>query len=159
MANKYEVWLDQVKDALRSINMRVEDWQPAWPFDFKSQYEAGIPADAAAMKANRFWWHQQNKSMGRDCVRLPGCWLPTGHQSECQPRYEPGDYIKAEFEGEEGMPGEWMWVVVQRNDDKKRLVFGTLDNEPLNDCGGKVKLGSQLVVSYAKIREHRSKTS
>ena len=46
-------------------------------------------------------------------------------------------------------------MVVDHTDDKKRLVFGTLDNEPVNDYGGKVKLGSQLAVSYDKIRDHR----
>jgi len=50
-------------------------------------------------------------------------------------KYEPGDYVKVEFEGEGGMPGEWMWVRVSRSDDEKRLVFGTLDNEPLGDYG------------------------
>lgn len=48
-----------------------------------------------------------------------------------------------------------MWMVVDHCDDEKRLVYGTLDSEPLNDYGGKVKLGSQLAVSYAQIREHR----
>jgi hypothetical protein len=36
-----------------------------------------------------------------------------------------------------------------------KLVFGPLDNLPLNDYGGKAKLGSQLTVSYDNIREHR----
>jgi len=48
-----------------------------------------------------------------------------------------------------------MWMVVDRTDDKKRLVFGTLDNEPVSDYGGKVKLGSQLAVSYDNVREHK----
>ena len=30
----YEIWLEEVKDALRSINMPMEDWQGVWPFDF-----------------------------------------------------------------------------------------------------------------------------
>jgi uncharacterized protein YegJ (DUF2314 family) len=71
------------------------------------------------------------------------------------PNYEPGDHIKVEFEGENGMPGEWMWVIVQSRDDEKRLVFGVLDNEPLNDYSGKVKRGSQLAVSYDNVREHK----
>lgn len=69
--------------------------------------------------------------------------------------YERGDHVKVEFGGERGMPGEWMWVLVERRDDEKRLVFGTLDNEPLNDYTGKVKLGSQLAVSYDQVREYR----
>jgi hypothetical protein len=60
--------------------------------------------------------------------------------------------------GAAGMPGEWMWVRVSRCDEQKRLVFGTLDNEPLNDYDGKVELGSELAVSYSQIREHRKPT-
>ncbi len=46
-------------------------------------------------------------------------------------------------------------MIVDHTDDKKRLVFGVLDNEPVNDRGGKVRLGSQLAVSYDNIREHK----
>jgi len=41
MADAYEVWLDQVKDALRSINMSMADWQKIWTFDFSAEYKAG----------------------------------------------------------------------------------------------------------------------
>jgi hypothetical protein len=74
------------------------------------------------------------------------------------PNYEPGDHIKVEFEGENGMPGEWMWVIVQSRNDEKRLVYGTLDNKPVNDYGGKVRVGSEVVVSFDKIREHLKAT-
>ena len=154
MVDSYEAWMDQVRDALRSINMRIEDWQPVWSFEFKSEYEAGTSAGAAAMKANHFWWLQQNKSMGQECDKLPGCWLPRKHQGECQPIYEPGDYIKVEFEGNNGMPGEWMWVRVEHCDAEKQLVFGTLDNEPVVNAGD-MQLGRELAVSYSQIREHR----
>lgn len=155
MPETYDVWLDQVRDALRSINMRIEDWQGAWPFDFRAEYKAGANPDAVAMKANRFWWLEQNKCMKQDCQKTPGCWLPQGHQGECQPTYEPGDYVKVEFPDEAIGIGEWMWMRVDHRDDRKRLVYGTLDNEPLNDYAGKVKLGSQLAVSYAQVREHK----
>jgi hypothetical protein len=69
--------------------------------------------------------------------------------------YEHGDYVKVEFAGEAGMPSEWMWVKVLRCDDQKKLVFGTLDNEPLNDYGGRLTVGSELAVAYSQIREHR----
>lgn len=72
--------------------------------------------------------------------------------------YERGDYIKVEFLGEAGMPSEWMWVRVRRCDDEKKIVFGTLDNEPVNDYHGKIELGSELVVSYSQIREHKKPT-
>jgi hypothetical protein len=71
------------------------------------------------------------------------------------PTYENGDYVKVEFAGEETGVGEWMWVRVHRCDDAKQLVFGTLDNEPVNDCDGRIGLGSELAVSYSKIREHK----
>jgi len=32
----YEVWLVQVQEALKSINMSLGDWQPVWPLDFSS---------------------------------------------------------------------------------------------------------------------------
>lgn len=44
---------------------------------------------------------------------------------------------------------------VHQCDDNKQLVFGELDNEPLNDYDGKLELGSNLIVSYASIREHK----
>ena len=70
--------------------------------------------------------------------------------------YLPGDYVKVEFPDETTGIGEWMWVRVEKCDDKERLVFGTLDNAPLNDHAGKVKLGSKLAVSYDQIREHKT---
>jgi hypothetical protein len=47
--------------------------------------------------------------------------------------------------------GEWMWVRVSRCDDRKQLVFGTLDNEPLNDYDGQIGLGSELTVSFSRL--------
>jgi hypothetical protein len=155
MANAYEVWLSQVRDALRSINMKMEDWQPIWSFDFPREHKAGATPDDAAIKANRFWWLEQNKSLKKDCQKTPGCWLPRDHLGECQPAYERGDYVKVEFPDETSGIGEWMWMIVDHADDKKRLVFGTLDNEPVKNYGGKVKFGAQLAVSYDNIREHK----
>jgi len=78
--------------------------------------------------------------------------------SEKVPTYEKGDYIKVEFPDETTGVGEWMWVRVEFCDDQKKVVIGRLDNEPLNDYGGKLDLGAQLVVSYRQIREHRKPT-
>jgi hypothetical protein len=85
MADTYEVWIGEVQQALRSVNMSMDDWQSLWPFDFHVEYNAGTKADDAAMKANRFWWHEQNRSLKRDCRLTPDCWLPSGHQGSCQP--------------------------------------------------------------------------
>ena len=70
-------------------------------------------------------------------------------------RYEHGDYIKVEFSDETTGVAEWMWVRVHRCDDENRLVFGTLDNVPINDESGKLKLGTELAVSFTQIREHK----
>jgi hypothetical protein len=126
------------------------------------EFKAGVKADDAAMKGNRFWWHEQNKSLRQDCRNMPNCWLPRGHQGACEPEstptYESGDFVKVEFPGDAGMPSEWMWVRVSRCDEQKKIVFGTLDNEPLNDYDGKVGLGSELAVSFSRVREHRKPT-
>jgi hypothetical protein len=98
---------------------------------------------------------QQNKSLKQDCTETPNCWLPRDHQGKCQPVYERGDSVKVEFPDETTGIGEWMWMIVDNCDDQKRVVFGTLDNEPVNDYGGKVKIGSQLAVNYDKVREHK----
>ncbi len=51
-----------------------------------------------------------------------------------------GDFVSGEvlvlrdgFAGDVGMPAEWMWVRVHHCDDQKKVIFGTLDNEPLDD--------------------------
>lgn len=71
-------------------------------------------------------------------------------------KYERGDYVRVEFPDETTGIGEWMWVRVESWDDEKRLVFGTLDNEPVSDYSGKAELGSQLAVSYDNVREHKT---
>ena len=69
--------------------------------------------------------------------------------------YERGDYVKVEFPDDPTGIAERMWLRVDRCDDKKQIVFGTLDNEPVNDYGGQLRLGSELAVSYSQIREHK----
>jgi hypothetical protein len=71
------------------------------------------------------------------------------------PKYERGDYVKVEFSDEITGVGEWIWVRVHRCDDENLLVFGALDNVPLNDESGKLKLGTELAVSFTQIREHK----
>ena len=71
------------------------------------------------------------------------------------PKYEKGGYIKVEFPDETTGVGEWMWVRVHRSDDAQQIVFGSLDNAPVNDAGGKLKLGTELAISLSQIREHK----
>jgi hypothetical protein len=158
MADAYEVWLDQVRDVLRSINMPMADWQKIWAFDFSAEYKEGTNPDVAATKANRFWWREQNKSLKKDCQKTAGCWLQRDHQGQCQPAYERGDYVKVEFPDETTGIGEWMWVRVHHCDEEKKLVFGALDNNPVNDYDDKIELGSELAVAYSQIRDHKKPT-
>jgi hypothetical protein len=72
--------------------------------------------------------------------------------------YNRGDYVKVEFQDNVTGIGEWMWVRVSRCDDEKRIVFGTLDSEPLHDYDGQMGLGSELAVSFSQIREHTKPT-
>jgi hypothetical protein len=85
MPDAYDKWLGEVRNVLNSINMRMDDWQGIWHFDFRSEYDDGSDAKDAAAKANRFWWHEQNKSLKRDCAQTANCWLPRGHQGSCEP--------------------------------------------------------------------------
>jgi hypothetical protein len=85
MTEGYSLWFGEVKIALQSINMQLDDWQVRWRFDFPTEYSSGADPDVAAAKANRFWWHQQNKSLDQDCQKTPNCWLPREHAGECEP--------------------------------------------------------------------------
>ena len=69
--------------------------------------------------------------------------------------YERGDFVKVEFADETAGLGEWMWVRVDHCDDETRMVYGELDNEPLNEYRKRVKVGSALAISYGQIRDHR----
>jgi hypothetical protein len=69
--------------------------------------------------------------------------------------YNAGDYVKVEFRNERTSECEWMWVYVDSCDEASRVVFGRLDSLPALDHGKKLRLGSQLAVSFDRIREHR----
>ena len=81
----YESWLKEVEAALASINMAMGDWQKTWAFDFRKEFAAGTSANEGAVKANRFWWYQQNKTINQECEKTPNCWLPRNHQGDCEP--------------------------------------------------------------------------
>ncbi len=71
--------------------------------------------------------------------------------------YASGDYVKVEFRDERSGEAEWMWVRVDLDDPARRVVFGTLDSEPIVMTD--VRLGQQLAVSYDNIRDHRTPAS
>jgi hypothetical protein len=69
--------------------------------------------------------------------------------------YEKGHFVKVEFPDELSGVSEWMWVHVHRCGDDRQIVFGVLENAPVNDSTGRLKLGTELAVSFSQIREHR----
>ncbi len=85
METQFDNWLRQVRVALDSINMPMDNWHRSWPFDFDHEFKVGTVPRDAAMKANKFWWQQQNRAIGQDCRKIQDCWLPRGHEGECEP--------------------------------------------------------------------------
>jgi uncharacterized protein YegJ (DUF2314 family) len=71
--------------------------------------------------------------------------------------YAPGDYVKVEFRDDQSGESEWLWVKVESVDDKARIVFGVLDNEPLVNTD--LRLGMHLAISYDNVREHMKAAS
>jgi hypothetical protein len=69
-------------------------------------------------------------------------------------KYDQGDYVKAEFKDNQTGESEWMWVKVDYCDEAERIVFGRLDSQPVLDHGEKLRVGSQIAVSYGNIRQH-----
>jgi uncharacterized protein YegJ (DUF2314 family) len=68
-------------------------------------------------------------------------------------RYSKGEHVKIEVVDERSGEKEWMWLLIERSDDAARLVFGTLDSEPIAITN--MHLGQELAVSYDNIRDHR----
>jgi hypothetical protein len=69
------------------------------------------------------------------------------------PRFQHGDYVKAEFKDDVTGESERVWVVVDSCGDQEGVLFGKLDNEPV--LGTDLHVGDELAVSYDKVVEHR----
>jgi hypothetical protein len=82
---EFDSWLRQVRVVLDSIGMPMDKWQQAWPFDFAHEFEVNTIPREAALKANKLWWQQQNRAIGQECRIIRDCWLPRGHEGECEP--------------------------------------------------------------------------
>ncbi len=67
---------------------------------------------------------------------------------DTEPTFAVADHVNVEIGDER------LWLLVRRCDDERRLVFGTLESKPVDDCGGALVPGSDLVVSFSQIREH-----
>jgi hypothetical protein len=68
-------------------------------------------------------------------------------------KYQNGDHVKFEVVDEHSGESEWMWLLVATSDDEQELVFGKLDSQPI--VATDMRLGQELAVSYAKVRDHR----
>jgi uncharacterized protein YegJ (DUF2314 family) len=71
--------------------------------------------------------------------------------------FEQGDYVKVEFRDDSTAESEWMWLRVTSANDAERIVFGTLENQPVVIAD--LQVGAELVVSYDNIREHMKQGS
>jgi hypothetical protein len=89
MPDAYAEWMKAVRAALDSFSMPMADWQEIGAFDFRREYDAGVKPDDAATRAHRHWWWEWNKSLNQDCRQTKDCWLPRGHQRQCQCSVEP----------------------------------------------------------------------
>ena len=69
------------------------------------------------------------------------------------PKYEAGDFVKVEFRDDRTGESEWMWVKVERCDERNRILFGRLDNEPIAVLTDNLKLGHEIAVGFDLIRE------
>jgi hypothetical protein len=63
-------------------------------------------------------------------------------------KFQPGDYVKAEFKDEDTGESELMLVVVESCDGGEGVLFGRLDDEP--PVGTGLRLGGELAVSYGR---------
>ncbi len=106
----------------------------------------------------RFWEHQlKGRRMARTQLTLTRrlkarLELQRGRKEVRMPKFQQGDYVKAEFKDEETGECEWMWVVVDSCDDGEGVLFGRLDNEPVVGTG--LRVGDEIAVSYEKVVEH-----
>jgi hypothetical protein len=85
-AAAYNAWLEEVEQALASINMAMEEWQSQWEFDFQREFNAGSTPSDVAMKANTFWAEQKQSHPARlpAFQRLLAAAWPSGAMLACQ---------------------------------------------------------------------------
>lgn len=68
-------------------------------------------------------------------------------------KFHRGDHIKFEIKATQTTDSEWLWLLVDHSDDEQRIVFGSLDSEPV--AATDIRRGQELAVSYEHVREHR----
>ncbi len=52
----YAAWLSAVRSALLAKNMKLDDWQQNWTYDFRRDFELGMTPRDAALHACELWW-------------------------------------------------------------------------------------------------------
>lgn len=77
---------------------------------------------------------------------------PTSRFSNTHERFRRGDHVKVEFKDTKSGEAEWMWVLVDFDDDKSGIVFGRLANAPVVYHGPNLRLGSRVAVEHRHIR-------
>src|SRR5574337_537065 len=77
---------------------------------------------------------------------------PTPSFSDTWKRLHPGDHIKVEFRDVTCGESEWVWVLVESDDEEGGIAFGCLDNVPALDHGLNLRLGSPVAVDHRNIR-------
>ncbi len=81
----YAAWMNQVREKLFANGMDFDEWQSAFPYNFRRSFESGTSPTDAATRTSRFWWREQEKLLRTQCNRAANCWLPRDHDGECQP--------------------------------------------------------------------------
>lgn len=54
----YGTWMSDVRQALICMHVNQQQWQERWKFDFRKEFEHGVPARDAAVHAHDFWWRE-----------------------------------------------------------------------------------------------------
>ena len=90
-AGTFADWLSEVCKALDSINMSMETWHAVWPFDFAREFADGTAPSVTALKANRFWWRQQNQRIDQDLDLKMDYWRTRGCRGHSEPASSNGE--------------------------------------------------------------------
>jgi len=70
------------------------------------------------------------------------------------PKYGHGEYVRIEIVAEADHATS-IWMRVERCDDERAIVYGTIDDETSQGLGNALRSGARLGASYRQIRERR----
>lgn len=69
-------------------------------------------------------------------------------------KYHHGEYVRIEMVTG-GAQARSIWMRVERCDDKRAIVYGTIDDETSQKFGNAFRSGAKLGASYRQVREIR----